>query len=229
MSDDAVAEVETLEQNRACSRMARQYLGADPSDRIPRIGYQIPPLTGEWSPVPLVVGTGMINGPAGQSPIGYRACVLRPQAPSGANTAIGAISGAVRDLLTMPARPVSLRSCYISRDLVNIGMPCASTHIGEVLASAEVDPGGKLEAAAGDQSFRDGCVALAADLIGVADPTFGGRLQVVVDGRVVIRDAVNGASDTRQVGLLRCIVEAGEGWTLTGSVIDLDDRPLPLR
>jgi hypothetical protein len=74
------------------------------------------------------------------------------------------------------------------------------------------------------------CASEAARIVGVGDPTFGGRLRVAVDGRILMTDPTTaaGALTVRVTVQLRCLIET-TGGRLTDSVIALGDHTLPLR
>ena len=132
----------------------------------------------------------------------------------------------------MARRAPALRSCYSGRGRVQPAVPCAVPHGGEVLAAAAspAETASGLSAELRDPARLDQCRAVAAKLIGVADPTFGGRLRVTVNGRIVSSGLTErgGFLVSRQSVVLRCAVEAPASRELTSSVIGLGAAPLPL-
>ena len=85
------------------------------------------------------------------------------------------------------------------------------------------------------EALAAGCLALAAEVIGTDDPTFGGRLIVHSDSLWFSNEGDASVYFTGADGSAYsappppdCWVQAAPGTTLTGSVRGLGDRPLPV-
>ncbi len=230
--DPSVAGVDVSVVRSHCWTLGQRYLAEFGLNReTPTDAPQ--PQGPDWSPVPLTIRTDLLWGPTRRTdPIGWQACVVVPQAAGGPNTAVGQYDGRIVELISMSRRAPALRSCYSGRGSVLPTVPCVRPHRGEVLAAATAP----LTAAApkggtpGDPSRLAQCRTLAAKLIGVADPTFGGRLRVTVNSKVVSLGLTErgGQLVSQQSVALQCAVEAPGSRALTSSVIGLAGAPLPL-
>ena len=122
-------------------------------------------------------------------PIGYGACVVRVQSTEQLYAASApVVTGRIGELMPMDRRPEALRSCYVVRDLLAPPIPCRTWHLGEALATQIVSVTGMAAVVpairrplAGDHAARQ----RRRGSSGWRDPTFGGRLRIAVDGRIL--------------------------------------------
>ncbi len=98
--------------------------------------------------------------------------------------------------------------------------PCTTAHTTQQLAfgfvSGPSDSSTTIVSAADTAAVAASCVRLAASIMNVADPTFGGAVAVRV------------TSDPAGAPYIQCAASATGGRSLVGSLIGLGGRPLPL-
>lgn len=170
----------------ACFTAADDYLGLAAAPK-PVDGWQpdAPHYSAyQWSAPPADVVGGR----------GWTACLIAPWRPS-------EYTGSVRDLASPADRPAAYGQCGYTDGPTLVA--CDQPHDWEQLGQTTVDLGqtaalgGVADAAAAHEAS---CRKLAASLIGVADPTYGDRLQIVVDGQqgysITISDQSAGATVT---------------------------------
>jgi len=228
--DPTLTATERNALRAGCRGAARTYLGGVPGPAAK--SFAISAASDGWRPLPLILTSDVVSGPTRNDPIGYGACVLRVQPTEGAYATTPTVVGRVADLMPMNRRPDALRSCYVVRDPLPPPIPCRTWHLGEVLAVQVISVGdaSDVPVALADAGRLAECAEQAALEIGVADPTFGGRLRVAVDGQVLGAATASSGSGLaiRTTVQLRCLIEVVDG-RLTDSVIGLDGRSLPLR
>lgn len=202
----------------SCAAHARDYLGQ-----------VVPQLMENWTLAVLTWETGVTRAPRAQRAedyYGWNACVVR--APER-----GRYTGSIRNLADVTTRPAVFGSCQS----YSVGLvPCTDLHDGERLADASgtwIDEqpgrpaGSRLESI--EASLSGGCTAVAEAMTGAADPTYDGRLRIIVWvqelGQVPYPD-----DETRYATdyLASCEVSAVDG-ELTGSVVGVGDAELPMR
>ena len=226
--DPTLTATERNALRAGCRGAAQSYLGG--SGPAPKSFALIAGGSG-WQPLPLTVVSDVVSGPVPSDPIGYGACVVRVQSPSTSFGATTPVTGRIGDLMPMDRRPEALRSCYVVRDLLAPPIPCRTWHLGEELATqiVSVSDMALVVPAITDPLLATTCAAEAGRVVGVGDPTFGGRLRTVVDGRILnSTPTTTGALTVNVTVQVRCLIET-TGGRLTDSVIDLGDRILPLR
>ena len=124
--------------------------------------------------------------------------------------------------------PSTLRSSWLSRTLPSayglcwadavvqhgVPTPCTAPHRTQQLAFGL--PGGAASEAAMTAQETTGCRQLAAAIMDVRDPTFGGALSVQV------------VADPAGAPYVQCVVQATDTKRLTGSLVGIGQRALPL-
>jgi hypothetical protein len=227
--DPTLTATERNALRAGCRGAAQSYLGG--SGPAPKSFALIAGGPG-WQPLPLTIVSDVVSGPVPDDPIGYGACVIRVQSPSSSYGAATPVTGRISELMPMDRRPSALRTCYVVQDLLAPPIPCRTWHLGEELATQIVSVSGMASVvpAITDPSLVTTCATEAARVVGVDDPTFGGRLRVAVDGRILqtAPTTTRGTLTVEVTMQLRCLIETIDG-RLTDSVIALGDRTLPLR
>lgn len=211
-----------------CMAAGRAYLGdtwGQSGDGPTQVGWSIPPV---MSNTVLIYGPG-IGNVRGWS---WRACAVRPTL-LGAGTA--GYRGRLRDVPATGVLPAELRPCFNRPgDLGVVGTSCSARHTGEVLAV-------RLLKVFGDTTAPDTtdtapevlaeCLRLAGSTTAAADPTYGGRLQVVVNLRVTgmgfvdSTDPSRSASNSYVLYQASCALQAARGRQLSASVVGLGVGP----
>lgn len=198
-----------------------------------------PTTTGSsWAVPSVMLTTPIISGP-GLSLTGgwsWRACVIRPVLPT---RSAGGYRGKVRDSQVTGELPLALRPCYDRPPgLGLIGISCTTGHQGEVLATRQLQIFGsdlKVQTTATDPTVLHECLDIARKSTGSSDPTYGGKLSLVVNLRDIgIRFVVSAASQQERSGSYvryraSCSLEAAEGRSLYASVVGVGSGPAPLR
>ena len=117
--------------------------------------------------------------------------------------------------------PDAFGLCW-AENLVQHGVPtnCTSPHrtqqIGDGFVAQTSDSGTGIVSSAGPDDIVAGCRMLAASVLKVADPTRGGALTVKV------------VDDSAGAPYVQCVVAAVGNHKLTGSLIGIGNKPLPL-
>lgn len=212
----------------ACSRLTEVYLG----------DLSAPASTAEnWSPLPLMTTTALRHGPDPVLTVGYswQACTVSPVS---AIVYRSGYRGRLADVLATGKLPEDLRACYEQSTNVLVSTSCRSAHVGEVLAARQLRIYGDIgteRTTAADPRVRAQCLDIASRLTGAADPTFGGRLSVVVNLRAngvgipASRDRNRDAENTYVSYRASCSVETPTKRRLYASMVDLGSKKLPLR
>ncbi|MET3807309.1 hypothetical protein ABIB25_004332 [Nakamurella sp. UYEF19] len=131
------------------------------------------------------------------------------------------VTASLKSSWTTRSLPDAYGLCWFD-DVVQLGEPvaCTSPHrtqqLGYGLVSSPTDSGTSIVSAVGYDAILAGCRTLAASVMDAADPTRGGSLDV----RVVV--SRSGAP------YVQCAVSATGSKKLTGSVIGLGTKPVPL-
>ena len=149
--------------------------------------------------------------------------------------------GRLRDVPATGVLPAELRPCF-NRPvaLAVVGVPCNSRHTGEVLAARQLQVFGSttaVDTTASSPQVQAECLAIARRTTAAADPTYGGRLQVVVNlhatgmGFVVSKESSGTASTSQSYVLYQasCALQAATGHELSASIVGLGSGPLPLQ
>jgi len=218
----------TVVRLSACSRLTEVYLG-DPSVTISTAG--------NWSSLPLMTTTAVMHGPGAVLTAGYswQACTVSPVS---AIVYRSGYRGRLGDVLTTGKLPEDLRACYEQPTNIMVSTPCRTAHVGEVLAARQLRIYGDIgtdRKTAPDPVVRTQCLHIASRLTGAADPTFGGRLSVVVNLRangVGIPASLDPNRDAENAYVLyraSCSVETPSDRRLYASMVDLGSKDLPLR
>ncbi len=193
--------------NPSCRSQVESYLGTTATTTIQGV---------QWSKSIYVdtvaVGPDAHDRAAGRT---WSACVL-----SAVNQTYTA-TGSLRSSWSTNTLPGVFGLCW-AQGVVQHGVPTACTaphttqQVGYGLVASVTDSGASIESAAGPDQVTAGCRALAATVMKVSDPTRGGALAVkVVDDR-------SGAP------FVQCAVSVVGSRKLTGSLIGLGTKALPL-
>lgn len=195
------------------------------------------PTQAVWSVPPVMSSTVLVFGPGRRLVEGWswRACVVRPILVGDAGAGY---RGRLRDVPATGVLPAELRPCFNRPQAVGVvGVSCAARHAGEVLATRSLqvfDSSSELDAIATNPGVTAECLGIARRSTAAADPTYGGRLQVVVNlhatgmGFVVSKDS-SGASASYVLYQASCALQAAGGRELSASIIGLGSGQLPLR
>jgi hypothetical protein len=156
----------------------------------------------DWNPDLQVrgqlVGADVLQEAAGRD---WSACVVRPEN-------LDVYLGSVREALAGGAAPAEYGDCSPSTDpTVFSAVDCANPHPAERLGWAAVPTGSVSNA-----ELAQSCLQFARSLLRTNDPTYSGVL-----------DIVTGTGD-----LTTCTAEVHGDVRLTGSLIGIGNRPLPL-
>jgi hypothetical protein len=145
-----------------------------------------------------LVGADVLQTAAGRD---WSACVVRPE---NLDVYLGSVRGALRN----GAAPAPYGDCSVSTDLtLSSSVDCANPHATERLGWAAV-PSGSVSA----KELTESCLEFARLLLRTGDPTFGGILHIV----------------THTAGPTTCAAIVRGSARLTGSLIGIGSRPLPL-
>ncbi len=195
------------------------------------------PTRSGWSVPPVMSSTVLVSGP-GRSMVkgwSWHACVVRPILLGTDNAGY---RGRLRDVPATGVLPVELRPCFNRPGAVGVvGVPCSARHTGEVLAARQLQVFGSTtgtDTTTTSPQVQAECFGIARRTTAAADPTYGGRLQVVVNmhatgmGFVVSRESSGNASQSYVLYQASCALQAGSGHELSGSIVGLGPGPLPL-
>jgi hypothetical protein len=168
-----------------------------------------------WRPTigfdPLQVVPGKLERGAGRD---WVACLAVPTGHVG-------YVGTLRDAFTTGTMPTQFGSCWAGADLdqLPVTLRCDEPHPAELLAKGWVlDP-----VEVSTEVIEQSCSDLAGRIMRTADPTRGGDLKVVAD-------RLNGDLSARPYASLTiaCFVTSAGPQELSGTLIGLADRPVPL-
>ena len=142
------------------------------------------------------------------------ACLAVPTARDG-------YVGTLRDAFTTGSMPDEFGSCWGGTDLDQMPavVRCAEPHRAELLATGWIRDRVEAPSAVIDSS----CAEVAGRIMHTADPTRGGALQVVAD-----RLTGDVASRPDAPLSIACFVTSAGAQQLSGTLIGLADRPVPL-
>ncbi len=224
-----------------CQQAASSYVG---DAAIPgSVGWQLPTL-------PTIVQLG--SGPAPMVIPGWSwlVCLISPTTPLAQLTGY---TGRITDRDT-GATPAALRSCYSLVSLgqatsvqdgvsstFSSGVSCLSDHAGEIMATRTLKLAAPVATTADGRSPVDTldtdasrlaqCLVLAQQRTGLADPTFGGRLSVVI--RLVVGGTSYGGTASVTLTSVSyaatCAVQAPTGHQLYQSLVGVVSDTPPLR
>ena len=224
-----------------CQQAASSYVG---EAGIPGFaGWQLPIL-------PTIVQLG--SGPAPMVIPGWSwlVCLIAPTTPLAQLTGY---TGRITDRST-GATPAALRSCYSLVSLgqatsvqdgvsstFSSGVSCLGDHAGEIMATRTLKLTAPVATTADGRSPVDTldtdagrlaqCLVLAQQRTGLADPTFGGRLSVVI--RLVVGGTSSSGTATVTLTSVSyaatCAVQAPTGRQLYQSLVGLVSDTPPLR
>lgn len=196
-----------------CYRQAAEYAGLQSGRSTDLPGA---PADGpvRWKPTigftPYLVVPGDVEQRAGHS---WTACLVVPAGGV-------AYNGTLRDAF-LRGLPAQYGRCFDSAnlDLLPTALLCDQPHAAELLATGWIPDRSQVSLTDIERS----CRAIAGRLIGTADPTKGEALRVVAD-RLTLQ------SDGRPDGPLTvsCSMTGAGMAQLSGSVIGLGDRPVPV-
>ncbi len=188
-----------------------------------------------WNPTNPVVDSQLITAPPGdRTPReGWIACIL--VAPDRQP-----IAGSLRGVGADAAPPSRLGSCLqtASNAWGAVTLTCDRPHRVEILASFRIrsvfDESSRFTGMPDDATLDAACRALAAAVTGSDDPTFGGRLRVratsLFPASIREINAMDPAGNPVRtyIPLPQCAVDLVGDGLLTGTVVGLGDRPLPV-
>ncbi len=227
----SAADLATARRYDQCMASGRVYLG-------PSWGQSgDSPTESAWSVPSVMSSTVLVSGPGPATTRGWswQACVVRPilLGPPGAG-----YRGRLHDVPTTGVLPVELRPCFNRPAAVGVvGVACTAPHMGEVLAARSLQVFGSptdADDTATDPAVNSECHAIARRTTAAADPTYGGRLQVVVNlhatgmGFVVSKDSPGNTSHAYVLYKASCALQVAAGHELSASVVGLGAGPLPI-
>ena len=198
------------------------------------------PTQAGWSVPPVMSNTVLVSGPGPDLVPGWswQACIVRPIL---LGSATSGYRGRLRDVPATGVLPVALRPCFDRPGgLTVVGVPCSAQHTGEVLAARELQVFGgttALDTTATDPQVQDQCLAIARRTTDATDPTYSGKLQVVVNlhatgmGFVTspARNSAGSISKSYVMYQASCALQTvGSGAQLSASIIGLGNGPLPI-
>jgi hypothetical protein len=213
-----------------CMTAGRAYLG----DQWGQSGDS--PVRAAWSVPPVMSSTVLVSGPGLKAVKGWswQACVVRP-------ILLGQLDGyrgRLRDVPATGVLPVELRPCFNRpAATVVVGVACTAPHTGEVLAARPLQVFGSTTQSDDDTAtspeVNAECLGIARRTTAAADPTYGGRLEVVVNlhatgmGFEVSTSATN-SSQSYVLYQASCALQVATGQELSASIVGLGSRPLPI-
>lgn len=199
------------------------------------------PTTSEWSLPPVMSSTMLLNGPGTTLVSGWswQACAVRPML-LGAGGA--GYRGRLHDVPVTGVLPAELRRCFNRPGTTwVVGVSCSDRHTGEVLAARQLRVFGStaaLDSTASSPQLQAECLLIARRTTAAVDPTYGGRLQVVVNlhatgmGFVTSMTSVDApVADSHSYVLYQasCALQtAASGAALVASVVGLGSGALPI-
>jgi hypothetical protein len=197
-----------------CAREAAEYAGLERSGRSMDLpGAPSGPVS--WRPTmgdgSLQLLPGREERSAGRD---WVACLAVPTARAG-------YVGTLRDAYTTGSMPDEFGSCWDGTDLDQLPgvVRCAEPHLAELLATGWIRDRVEAPTAVIDSS----CAEVAGRIMHTADPTRGGALKIVAD-------RLTGDVSSRPDAPLSiaCFVTSAGAQQLSGTLIGLADRPVPL-
>jgi hypothetical protein len=198
--------------DRRCAAAADDYLGRATGSATPR-----------WIPA-VEIATGII-GPSVQAKhlgASWLACVVGSADRGSVGKGQTSYSGTLLQSMQTLRFPSQLGRCLTDLPTADSGfalVDCATSHRAEMLAWAQADP----PTGAIVESMTTECPPLAGRLIGTDVAALGGRLDIKVVA-VPLAD-----TDAGQVTDLFCVAAPPAGHVLTGPLLGLGERPLPIR
>ena len=217
-----------------CMTAGQRYLG----DRWGQAGDS--PTKAGWSVPAVMTSTVLVSGPGTTMVKGFswQACVVRP-------ILLGAdrsgYRGRLRDVPATGVLPVELRPCFNRPAALGVvGVPCSARHTGEVLAARPLQISGSTtgsDSTASSPAVQAECLAIARRTTAAVDPTYGGRLQVVVNlhatgmGFVTSTSTESSGGDAHSYVLYQasCALQtAAPDVELSASIVGLGTGPLPI-
>ena len=196
-----------------CGTAVSTYLGATPARISAGVAWS-PSVLSWW---PMVSSPSDLQLAAGQR---WLACIVGPGPAGGSEKAY---EGTLRNSVTTGVARDRSGLCNDDPGLSDgySGDACSRPHTTQLLAQAPT-PG----TATPMVRLRDSCAAAAAALTGLADPTAGGALTVVV-----VVDDLSGRTTADPVaphGSLQCALTSTDpSRTLSGGLMGLGDDPIP--
>jgi len=129
--------------------------------------------------------------------------------------------GTLRDAFTTGAMPAQFGSCWTGANLdqVPLTVPCDQPHRAELLAMGWI----RDRVDAPTEVIDESCFAIAGRIMRTADPTRNGELTVVADR---MTSGVVSRPDAPLT--IACFVTSAGPQHLSGTLIGLADRPVPL-
>lgn len=217
---------------QTCQTVTASYLRVTQGNGVPALD-----ATG-WgiTPVPYVVE--LAHGPQSALVAGWswQACLVLPVVPKIYQTGY---TGRLADLPDSMFTPPNLRPCYLRDSSVRSGIACGTAHLGEILASQQLRlTGFRTEDQDTDPARTAQCTAIARTATGAADPTYGGRLSVVIYLQTIGAGATSAPTDDGlgaeiseafTVSVASCALEVTGRQRLYGSVVGVGDAALPIR
>ncbi len=197
-----------------CYRQAAEYSGLESSNRSTDLPGA--PVGGpvRWKPTigfnPFLVVPGELEQRAGRS---WVACMVLP---------VGGVaySGTLRNAFSQ-GLPAQFGLCFSSAnfDVLPTLLLCDQPHAAELLATGWIRDRSQVSLA----EVHDACREVAGRLIGAADPTRGQALEIVTDR--LTAQSVDRSDGPLTIG---CFATAAGATQLSGSVIGLGERPVPI-
>lgn len=190
-----------------------------------------------WSVPPVMSSTVLVFGPGTRLVDGWswRACVVRPILVGNAGAGY---RGRLRDVPATGVLPAELRPCFNRPEAIGVvGVACTARHTGEVLAARSLQVFGSTTGQDSIATYPEvtaECLGIARRTTAAADPTYGGRLQVVVNLHAtgmgfVTSDGTSGnGSQSYVLYQASCALQTGSGRELSASIVGLGSGPLPL-
>jgi hypothetical protein len=142
---------------------------------------------------------------------GWAACVITPWRS-------GQYTGSIRDLASPADRPAAFGVCGFPDQPILVR--CDQPHGWERLGTLSVDlasSGDSAGMARAVTAHQASCRSLAVALIGVADPTYGNRLQIVVDAQAGYALSIGGRSGASGPPTGAATTPATAGTAITGT------------
>jgi hypothetical protein len=228
----SAADVSQAGRYTTCKSAGQVYLG----DRWGQSGDSPP--TGGWSLPSVMSSTVLVTGPGSTLVRGWswQACVVRPIL-LGAEGA--GYRGRLRDVAATGVLPAELRPCF-NRPGASwvVGVSCSDRHTGEVLAARQLRIFGTttaVDTTASSPEVRAECLGIARRATAAADPTYGGRLQVVVNlhatgmGFVTSTDSPTDNSNSYVLYQASCALQTAASQVgLSASIVGLGAGALPI-
>lgn len=153
------------------------------------------------------------------------ACIAVPQVTDALGGTSTPYLGSIRNGYTMSPPPPAFSSCWQQPQSGYdplLAFDCTSAHRVEVVGHrivGKVDGGAPIASA----EERRSCLAFAADVTGMGDPTAGGRLLIGVQIAAVADQDPSSGLDAW------CVISAGAGHQLVGPLLGLREGSVPLR